>query len=103
MAASLVKLPRLETLVSGPDRIDTHPVTRAVLPALTFFRFWGVSEYLEDLVSGIDGPRLQYQTWVGETLEGNTCHCLMNNLQFGGHPTSKRNQWHRVMRGLLEV
>ena len=63
VAASLVALPRLETFVIGfrlatsrPDRIHTPPVTRAVLPALTYFRFKGASEYLEDLVTRIDGP-----------------------------------------------
>jgi hypothetical protein len=66
VAASLVALPRLETFVIGfrlatsrPDRIHTPPVlTRGVLPALTHFRFKGASEYLEDLVTRIDGPRL---------------------------------------------
>ena len=66
MAASLVALPRLEVFVIGfqlatsrPDRIHTRPVlTRGVLPALTYFRFKGASEYLEELVCRIDGPRL---------------------------------------------
>lgn len=34
------------------------PLTRVVLPALTFFEFRGVSEYLEDLVARVDAPRL---------------------------------------------
>jgi hypothetical protein len=65
VVASLVALPRLETFVIGfrlatsrPDRIHTPPVTRAVLPAMTYFRFKGASEYLEDLVTRIDCPRL---------------------------------------------
>jgi hypothetical protein len=66
VAASLVALPRLETFVivfqwgtSLPDRIHNLPVlTRSVLPALTHFRFKGSWEYLEELVSRIDGPRL---------------------------------------------
>ena len=36
------------------------PQTRAVLPALTFFDFRGISEYLEDLIAQIDTPRLDY-------------------------------------------
>ena len=35
-----------------------HPLTRSVLPALRHFSFKGVNEYLEDLVSLIDAPRL---------------------------------------------
>jgi hypothetical protein len=34
------------------------PTTRSVLPTLTYFRFKGVSEYLEDLVARVDAPRL---------------------------------------------
>ena len=34
------------------------PLTRSVLPVLTYFRFKGVSEYLEDLVACIDAPQL---------------------------------------------
>ena len=33
--------------------------TRSTLPALTYFSFRGVSEYLEDLVAGIDAPFLE--------------------------------------------
>ncbi|KAH9956560.1 hypothetical protein BGW80DRAFT_1257640 [Lactifluus volemus] len=40
--------------VQGPP-----PVTRALLPALTYFQFRGVSEYLEDLLSRIDAPQLK--------------------------------------------
>jgi hypothetical protein len=65
MVSSLATLPRLETFVIGfklatsrPDLIRLPPVTRTVLPALTNFRFKGASEYLEDLVARIDGPRL---------------------------------------------
>ena len=34
------------------------PLSRSVLPSLTTLRFKGVSEYLEDLVTRIDAPRL---------------------------------------------
>jgi hypothetical protein len=65
MVASLAALPKLENFIVGfrlatsrPDQIHSLPITRTVLPALTYFRFKGASEYLEDLVSRIDGPRL---------------------------------------------
>ncbi|KAI9436966.1 hypothetical protein H4582DRAFT_369064 [Lactarius indigo] len=65
MVVGLAALPRLEDITvefqsatSRPDRIHPPPITRTVLPALTFFRFVGASEYLEDLVSQIDGPQL---------------------------------------------
>ena len=35
-----------------------HPPTRSALPTLTYFRFEGVSEYLDDLVARIDVPLL---------------------------------------------
>ncbi|KAH9956558.1 hypothetical protein BGW80DRAFT_1565699 [Lactifluus volemus] len=41
--------------VQGPP-----PVTRALLPALTDFRFHGDNEYLEDLLSRIDAPQLKH-------------------------------------------
>ncbi|KAH9974240.1 hypothetical protein BGW80DRAFT_172617 [Lactifluus volemus] len=49
-----------ESPASCPDRWTRHPppLTRAVLAALTHFRFYGVSEYLEDLVAGINAPLL---------------------------------------------
>jgi hypothetical protein len=42
------------------ERENQHapPLRRAVLPALNFFKFKGVSEYLEDLVALIDVPQL---------------------------------------------
>ena len=49
-----------ESPLSRPVR-DTrhpHPLTRSALPSLTYFRFKGVSEYLEDLVARIDAPLL---------------------------------------------
>ena len=65
MVASLATLPRLKTLIIGfqsatsrPDRIPQPPIKRTLLPALTYFRFKGASEYLEDLVAQIDGPHL---------------------------------------------
>ena len=65
MVASLATLPKLETFIMGfrlatprPDQIHPPPLTRTVLPALTYFRFKGASEYLEDLVSRVDSPRL---------------------------------------------
>jgi len=65
MALCLAQLPRLKTLVIRfqfsifrPNQTHPPPVTRIVLPALTDFEFTGSSEYLEDLVSLMDGPRL---------------------------------------------
>jgi hypothetical protein len=45
---------------SCPDRASRRPppLTRSVLPTLISFSFKGVSEYLDDLVAGIDAPRL---------------------------------------------
>ncbi len=65
MVACLATLPRLKQFVIGPQsatfrphRIRPPPITRTVLPALTYFEFIGASEYLEDLVARIDGPQL---------------------------------------------
>jgi hypothetical protein len=46
--------------LSRPDRESRHPLPtiRSVLPALTYFHFHGVSEYLEDVVARIDAPLL---------------------------------------------
>ena len=45
---------------SFPDRASRcpPPSTRSVLPVLTTFAFKGICEYLEDLVAGIDAPKL---------------------------------------------
>ena len=65
MATCLATLPSLkspfigfQSPLSRPDRINLSSPTRAVLPALTYFNFNGVSEYLEDLVARIDTPEL---------------------------------------------
>jgi hypothetical protein len=49
-----------ESPQSCPDQENRRspPPTRSILPALTSFWFKGVNEYLEDLVSLIDSPRL---------------------------------------------
>ena len=50
-----------ESSTSRPDHsvsIRRRAAPRVVLPALTFLEFRGASEYLEDLVSRIDTPRL---------------------------------------------
>ena len=47
----------------GQETRFPPPVTRSVLPALVYFSFKGVNEYLEDLVSRIDVPRL-YSLWI---------------------------------------
>ena len=45
---------------SFPDQASRRPPpsTRTVLPVLTTFYFKGIGEYLEDLVAGIDAPKL---------------------------------------------
>ncbi len=68
MVTGLSMLTSLETLslqfqspsISHPDweGQSLPPTTRPVLPTPTYFRFKGVSEYLEDLVARIDVPRL---------------------------------------------
>jgi hypothetical protein len=45
---------------SYPDQNGLPPVTRDVLPALSSFKFEGVSDYLEDLVTRIDCPKLRW-------------------------------------------
>ena len=46
---------------SRPDRVRRflHPLTRTLLPALTYLGFRGVTEYLEVLVARIDVPLLE--------------------------------------------
>ena len=65
MVVGLSALPRLGLFIiqfrsatPHPNPMRPPPVTRTVLPALTFFLFQGASEYLEDLVSRIDAPQL---------------------------------------------
>ena len=67
MVAALSALTSLEELFlefrsprSCPDQASRRPPpsTRSVLPALEYFTFKGVTEYLEDLVARIDAPRL---------------------------------------------
>jgi hypothetical protein len=68
MVTCLSTLTRLESLVLGfksprsrPDRSSRllPRRTRTILPALTYLRFKGVTEYLEDLVTQIDAPLLK--------------------------------------------
>ena len=51
---------KFESPRSRPDWASRRlpPTTRFVLPVLTYFRFKGACEYLEDLVTGINAPRL---------------------------------------------
>ena len=64
---ALIRLERLEfrskSLTTHPDPEIVHPhsLSRAVLPALTWFNFEGLTQYLEDLVVWIDAaPVLEY-------------------------------------------
>jgi hypothetical protein len=72
MVTCLSTLTRLESLVlefksprSRPDRTSRLSPRRVgtILPALTHLRFKGVTEYLEDLVTQIDAPLLDY-IWI---------------------------------------
>ena len=61
--AALINLKSLSIRFEYPLSPDTEsrrslPPARTVLPALTFFNFKGVSEYLEDLVARVDAPLL---------------------------------------------
>jgi hypothetical protein len=67
MVCSLSTLTRLEGLWLGFESPLSRPIresrrprppTRSALPALTYFSFEGVSEYLEDLVARVDAPLL---------------------------------------------
>jgi hypothetical protein len=77
MVTSLSTLTRLERLslkfrppLSSPDWESQRPPppTRTVLPALTWFKFEGISEYLEDLLALIDIPLLDYSCIVFDQL-----------------------------------
>jgi hypothetical protein len=68
MATCISVLAKLETLHLGftslpnpPDQTSLFrpPLTRAVLPSLSLLDFTGTSEYLNDLTSQIDAPRLK--------------------------------------------
>ena len=62
--AALIRLERLLLEFESPESFPFRehrrppPPTRTLLPALTQLRFYGVSEYLEDLVVWIDAPLL---------------------------------------------
>ena len=66
MATCLSALTSLDTLSLSNDTLSSQsrrrppPVTRSILPNLKHFGFRGASEYLDDLVSRIDAPRLDY-------------------------------------------
>jgi hypothetical protein len=67
IVAPLAALPKLEIFIMKFKwsaylhyRTGPPPITRTILPALAYFVFRGASEYLEDLVGRIDGPRLKH-------------------------------------------
>lgn len=69
MITSLPTLTQLRTLSIGFQSPTSRsaqmitrpsPQTRVVLPALAFFDFCGISEYLEELVAQIDTPQLNF-------------------------------------------
>ena len=59
-----------------PDRIYPPPLTWAVLPALTSFAFQGASEYLEGLVSQIDGSQVNqiYILYLNQLVDFQATH-----------------------------
>ena len=67
MVTFLAALPNIKYVSIGfrsppPRPIQTNrpSLTRVILPALTMFRFIGVSEYFEDIVARIDAPLLDW-------------------------------------------
>ena len=67
MVTSLAALPNLKYVSIGfrsppprPIQISRPPLTRVILPAVTFLRFSGASEYFEDIVARIDTPLLNW-------------------------------------------
>jgi hypothetical protein len=71
MATALSTLISLETLrlgfespLSRPDRETrpSTPLTRSVLPVLTYFQFKGDKEYMDNLMAHINAPRLNKLT-----------------------------------------
>jgi len=67
MVTFLLALPNLKSLTIGfdspesrPLQISPPPLTRAVLPSLTNFRFDGASGYLVDFIAQIDTPLLDW-------------------------------------------
>ena len=76
MLANLESLDiQFESPLSLPDGASRRPPlpTRTVLPALTRFQFFGVSNYLEDLVARIDTPLL-------DSIDITFCHLLISDI-----------------------
>ncbi|KAH9957644.1 hypothetical protein BGW80DRAFT_1465734 [Lactifluus volemus] len=80
--------PSSQALKSSSKRIHNNlrslPLTRAILPALTEFRFRGVSEYLEDLLARIDVPQLEYlSVWFFQQEVFNTRQVISHSRALG--------------------
>jgi len=78
MATCLATLVNLENLDIDFEDTSIHPgytrppsLPRAVFPALTYFNFKGISEYLEDFVARIDAPILRT---LSITFKGSNLH-----------------------------
>jgi len=78
IASCLATLINLESLDIDFEDTSIHPgctrppsLSRAVFPALAYFNFKGISEYLEDFVSRIDAPILRT---LSITLKGSNLH-----------------------------
>ena len=94
-----------------PDHAGRRPLplTRSVLPVLTFFIFEGASKYIEDLVARIDAPRLNF---LRTTFFNDTVIATQQFVQFISRtPTSrapKKAQFilqnrHACLRFLLQT
>ena len=88
MVTALSTLTSLESFIlqfqsplSSPARESRRPppTTRYVLPTLTFFTFQGACEYLDDLVTPIDTPRLKD---FSTTLSNNTVFDTSQSVRF---------------------
>jgi hypothetical protein len=90
MIICLSTLTRLESLIlefqsprSRPDRASRlpPPLTRTILPALTYLKFEGVTEYLEDLVTQIDVPLLEkiFMTFFNQLIF-DILHCHLHKF-----------------------
>ncbi|KAH9956561.1 hypothetical protein BGW80DRAFT_1257641 [Lactifluus volemus] len=89
MATGLSALPKLTSLeiefkTESTTTLRSLPLTRAILPALTEFRFRGVSEYLEDLLARIDVPQLEYlSVWFFQQEVFNTRQVISHSRALG--------------------
>ncbi|KAH8983196.1 hypothetical protein EDB92DRAFT_1607170 [Lactarius akahatsu] len=107
-ANALCGMTQLETLslhfLSFPSRqnylyLPPPPGDHVVLPALTSFKYRGISKYLDSLVVGIDAPRLEdiNITFFGQpTLDASQLGLFINRIEMQRLSTSSRDY---ILRG----